>query len=106
MGEDFDRSCHGLKPVHIRSLEGLLFVCLAENPPKDFDELERVMAPYLAPHNLRETKVAYSHDLIEPGNWKLTMENNRECYHCGANHPELTVPLFAYGFGFAPEELD
>ena len=34
------------------------------------------------------------------------MENNRECYHCAGNHPELTVPLFAYGFGFAPEEMD
>ena len=34
------------------------------------------------------------------------MENNRECYHCAANHPELTVPLFAYGFGFSPKTLD
>ena len=34
------------------------------------------------------------------------MENNRECYHCAANHPELTIPLFAYGFGFSPDELD
>ncbi|KAA0972544.1 aromatic ring-hydroxylating dioxygenase subunit alpha [Aureimonas fodinaquatilis] len=106
MGENFDRSCHGLKSVHIRSLEGLLFICLAEEPPEDFDGMAAVMAPYIAPHNIRETKIAYQHDLIEPGNWKLTMENNRECYHCGANHPELTVPLFAYGFGFAPEELD
>ncbi|RFC65181.1 aromatic ring-hydroxylating dioxygenase subunit alpha [Fulvimarina endophytica] len=106
MGENFDKSCHGLKPVHVRSLEGLLFICLAENPPQDFDEMERQMAPYLAPHNLREAKIAYQHDLIEEGNWKLTMENNRECYHCGANHPELTVPLFAYGFGFDPKELE
>ncbi len=105
MGEAFDRSCHGLKPVHVRSLEGLLFICLADEPPADFDDMAAQMAPYIAPHNIRNTKVAYQHDLIEPGNWKLTMENNRECYHCGANHPELTVPLFAYGFGFAPEEL-
>ncbi|MCP1200787.1 SRPBCC family protein [Notoacmeibacter sp. MSK16QG-6] len=105
MGEGFDKSCHGLKPVHIRSLEGLLFICLADEPPTDFDAMAEVMGPYISPHNIRETKVAYQHDLIEPGNWKLTMENNRECYHCGANHPELTVPLFAYGFGFAPEEL-
>lgn len=105
MGEDFDKSCLGLKPVHIRSLEGLLFVCLADEPPTDFDVMAEIMGPYISPHNIRETKVAYQHDLIEPGNWKLTMENNRECYHCGANHPELTVPLFAYGFGFAPEEL-
>ncbi|WP_019997095.1 aromatic ring-hydroxylating oxygenase subunit alpha [Aureimonas ureilytica] len=106
MGEGFDRKCHGLKPVHIRSLEGLIFICLADEPPADFDEMAAAMGPYLAPHDIRNSKVAYQHDLIEPGNWKLTMENNRECYHCGANHPELTVPLFAYGFGFAPEELD
>jgi glycine betaine catabolism A len=106
MGEGFDRSCHGLKPVHLRSLEGLLFVCLAETPPADFDDMARVMAPYIAPHEVRNTKIAHQEDLIEPGNWKLTMENNRECYHCAGNHPELTVPLFAYGFGYAPQELD
>ena len=27
---------------------------------------------------------------IENANWKLVWENNRECYHCSANHPELT----------------
>ena len=106
MGAGFDRGCHGLKPVHLRSLEGLLFVCLAEEPPADFEEMAKAMAPYLAPHNLRNTKVAFAKDIVEPGNWKLTMENNRECYHCGANHPELTVPLFAYGFGFAPDKMD
>ena len=39
---------------------------------------------------------------VEDGNWKLTMENNRECYHCATNHPELTVSLFEYGFGYQP----
>ncbi|SFL33805.1 aromatic ring-hydroxylating oxygenase subunit alpha [Methylobacterium pseudosasicola] len=106
MGPDFRRDCHGLKPVHIRSLEGLLFICLSDDPPADFDAMAARLGPYIAPHNVRDTKVAFQKDIIEPGNWKLTMENNRECYHCGANHPELTVPLFAYGFGFAPEEMD
>ncbi|MDV2985382.1 UNVERIFIED_CONTAM: aromatic ring-hydroxylating dioxygenase subunit alpha [Methylobacteriaceae bacterium AG10] len=106
MGPDFNKGCHGLKPVHIRSLAGLLFICLADEPPADFDDMAARLGPYLEPHNVRETKVAFQKDIIEPGNWKLTMENNRECYHCGANHPELTVPLFAYGFGFAPEEMD
>ncbi|SEQ66901.1 Rieske 2Fe-2S family protein [Faunimonas pinastri] len=106
MGESFDPGCHGLKPVHLRSLEGLLFICLADEPPADFEDMAATMAPYLAPHDLRNCKVAYESDLIERGNWKLTMENNRECYHCAGNHPELTVPLFAYGFGFSPEQLD
>src|SRR5580658_9558713 len=29
MGRDFDKSCHGLKPVHVRSISGLLFICLS-----------------------------------------------------------------------------
>lgn len=106
MGEDFNPSCRGLKPVHIRSVSGLLFVCLGNDPPADIEEMATAMAPYLAPHDLRNCKVARQIDLIEHGNWKLTIENNRECYHCAANHPELTVPLFEFGFGFAPDAND
>jgi Rieske 2Fe-2S family protein len=106
MGPNFDKSCHGLKRVHIRSLEGLLFICLAEEPPADYDAMAETMAPYIAPHDIRNCRIAFESDLIEEGNWKLTMENNRECYHCAGNHPELTIPLFAYGFGFSPEEMD
>lgn len=106
MGSDLDTSCLGLKPVHIRSLAGLLFICLDENPPQDFDAMAKIMEPYIAPHEVRNTKIAHQVDLIEKGNWKLTLENNRECYHCAGNHPELTIPLFAYGFGFNPDTAD
>jgi Rieske 2Fe-2S family protein len=106
MGADFDRSCRGLRPIALRSLEGLLFVCLADDPPEDFGVMAGAMTPYLAPHRVNDCRVAHQADIIEEGNWKLTMENNRECYHCSANHPELTIPLFAYGFGFAPESVD
>jgi Rieske 2Fe-2S family protein len=60
------------------------------------------ITPYIAPHAIADCKVAHTEDIIEPGNWKLTMENNRECYHCSAAHPELTRSIFAEGFGFAP----
>ncbi|MDE1173575.1 MAG: aromatic ring-hydroxylating dioxygenase subunit alpha [Parvibaculaceae bacterium] len=106
MGAGLDMSCHGLKPVHIRSMAGLLFICLDDNPPDDFDVMARAMEPYIAPHDVRNTRIAHQVDLIEKGNWKLTMENNRECYHCSGNHPELTIPLFAYGFGFNPDTAD
>ncbi len=106
MGEDFDKSCRGLKPVHLRSVAGLLFICLADEAPQDIEAMAEVMTPYLALHDLPNAKIVKSIDLIEHGNWKITMENNRECYHCGANHPELTIPLFAYGFGFSPKTLD
>jgi len=45
--------------------------------------------PYLLPHQLAEARVAFESTIVEEGNWKLVWENNRECYHCARNHPEL-----------------
>ena len=84
-----------LKPVHLRNLSGLLFVCVADDPPEDFADLTAQMTPYLAAHEVTRTKVAKQVDLIEHGNWKLTLENNRECFHCGG-HPELLNSLFHF----------
>jgi Rieske 2Fe-2S family protein len=100
---DFDTSCFGLKSVHVRSIGGLVFVCLAERPPSDVDDVTARIEPYLLPHRLTETKVAAQVDLVEYGNWKLVMENNRECYHCDG-HPELLRTFFPT-YGYAEEDL-
>lgn len=88
MGPDFDASKHGLKPVHCRDLAGLIYICLAENAP-DFDAVSTLAWPYLAVHDLTDAKLAFETTIVENGNWKLVWENNRECYHCGGNHPGL-----------------
>ncbi|MDZ5457493.1 aromatic ring-hydroxylating oxygenase subunit alpha [Azohydromonas lata] len=105
MGVDFDKSCRSLKPVAVRNVGGLLYVCLGENPPKDIAVLQDVMEERLAPYGLRDAKVAHQVDVIEKGNWKLTMENNRECYHCVGSHPELCVTFFDLDFGFDPAAM-
>ena len=64
------------------------------------EEVAARMRPYLAPHRLSDCKVAAQVEILEQGNWKLTMENNRECYHCTANHPELCVSFIDLDFGF------
>ena len=99
MGAGFDPSCFGLKTVHVKCLAGLIFVCLAATAPADFDDFAATALPYLLPHGLPALKVAHQVDLIEEGNWKLTIENNRECHHCGG-HPELLHALFHF-FGYA-----
>lgn len=91
--ETFDRSCFGLKRAHARVVAGLVFVCLAQDPPEDLDAVARIVGPYLEPHEIARTKVAHQQDIVEEGNWKLVMENNRECYHCDG-HPELACSLF------------
>ena len=100
----FDKGCFGLKRVHVRVVAGLVFVCLADEPPADFDEVVATVSPYLLPHQLHRTKVAAQVDLVEEANWKLVMENNRECYHCEGGHPELICTFFpTYGYSRGPD---
>ena len=104
----FDKGCFGLKRAHSRVVAGLIFVCIADEPPTDFDETAKIFEPYLAPHDLSKTKIAYQQNIIEEGNWKLVMENNRECYHCDG-HPELACSLFpTWGLteGLIPPHLE
>jgi glycine betaine catabolism A len=89
MGPDFDRSQYGLHRVHCASVGGYIFVCLAKAAP-DFEAIRKHIEPYFLPHNLHEAKIAHETTIVERANWKLVWENNRECYHCQANHPELT----------------
>ena len=88
VGPDFNPSEYGLKPVHCESVAGYIYVCVADEAP-DFAAFRATVEPYLAPHNIADAKVAFESTIIEKGNWKLVWENNRECYHCAANHPEL-----------------
>jgi glycine betaine catabolism A len=92
----FDRERFGLKPVHVGTVGGLIFVCLADEPPTDLDEVAAEVEPYLKPYQLQTAKVAHQMELVEEGNWKLVMENNRECQHCDASHPELITAYFPF----------
>jgi Rieske 2Fe-2S family protein len=92
----FDRARFGLKQVNVRTLAGLIFICLSDDPPADFDEVAEIVGAYLAAYRLQDLKVAHQTDLMEGGNWKLVMENNRECQHCDAGHPELLTAYFPF----------
>jgi phenylpropionate dioxygenase-like ring-hydroxylating dioxygenase large terminal subunit len=88
MGPGFDASQYGLKPIACAQAGGLVYVCLADSPPAIEPFLEKA-GRYLAPHRLDQAKVAFESTIVENGNWKLVIENNRECYHCAGSHPEL-----------------
>jgi glycine betaine catabolism A len=90
MQAGLDHAEHGLRPVHVETVAGSIYVCLAEKPPP-FDTFRDQFAPLLAPHNLACAKLAFESTLVERANWKLVMENARECYHCAVRHPELAV---------------
>jgi len=90
MGEEFEACEHGLGAVQVETCAGAIYVCLTD-PAPDFEAFRAALTPMLAPHRLHEAKLAHETTLIERGNWKLAMENARECYHCATSHPELAL---------------
>ena len=78
----------GSRPVRVETVAGMIFVCLSEDTP-DFAPFRAALEPMLEPHELIHAKVAHTVTLIERADWKLVMENARECYHCRAGHPQL-----------------
>jgi glycine betaine catabolism A len=98
MDENFAKGDHGLSPVALENVGGLIFVCMADNPPP-IDRVKADIAKLIAVYDLENLKVAVQDDYVEAANWKLVMENNRECYHCDVGHPELISVLGTTGFG-------
>jgi len=105
MGEGFEKSDHGLIPVALENVGGLIFVCMSDTPPP-ITQVKSDISAQIGMYDLEHCKVAVQDELIEDANWKLVMENNRECYHCDANHPELIACLGTDGFGKGLPEDD
>ncbi len=89
--DGFDLDAHGLVPIRTEVTAGMIFISLAGADGPDFAPMKELTDSYLAPFDLDRARVAASSVTVEAGNWKLVMENNRECHHCRGAHPELTT---------------
>jgi len=87
MHEDFDQDAYGLTPANVSVWNGFIFVCFADDPPPaPADQFDAVST---GGFDLAATKVAATTVHEIQANWKIVVDNNMECYHCVANHPEL-----------------
>ncbi len=82
-----DKSTLGLWPCHVEVFEGLIFVNLSRDEPPAFAPFIERFASFLKPHNIGGAKVAARRTFSTNANWKLTVENFFECYHCKPAHP-------------------
>lgn len=89
MDGQFDRADYSLFSASLEIFQGLIFVCLSDNPPEIKPALER-LAPLTRPFGLEGLKVAHSASYPVPANWKLALENYLECYHCAPAHKEYS----------------
>jgi len=84
---EVEKAAFGLHRVHVREVEGLIFVNLAADPIP-FDAAARALGPMVRPQGLDRAKVAATRRYEVKADWKLVWENNRECWHCPVSHPQ------------------
>jgi len=87
MPEDFRREAFGLHPVSFDVVHGLMFVCFSDDPPS-LAAARRDLAEPMAMFDFEHLKVAAAKTYPIAANWKLSVENYQECYHCAPAHPE------------------
>ena len=94
MPRGFDKSAFGLHPCRVETVHGLIFVCLAaagDPQVADFAAIAADLDRFAARHRLAETRIVHRKVYPTHANWKLVVDNFRECYHCSPAHPEYTM---------------
>jgi phenylpropionate dioxygenase-like ring-hydroxylating dioxygenase large terminal subunit len=89
MGADFEAGDFPLTRISLQVIEGLIFICFADDPP-ELSEGRRALAVSLGRYGWAEAKVAHRETYGVAANWKLVTENYLECYHCAPAHPEFS----------------
>ncbi len=90
MGDDFDKSEISLRKIRCEILEGLVFINF-DNEAASFDPVRENLAECLKPYGLEKAKVAHRESYPIEANWKLSLENYSECYHCAPSHPHYSM---------------
>lgn len=96
-----DAATHSLLPVRCETLAGGVYVCLQpdEAAEREIALAKRHIGEHLAAYNCEQHRIAHHSTHIVAANWKLAVENNRECGHCRGAHPELMACVFDFGMG-------
>ena len=89
MEDNFNTAEYSLKKVNLRIFHGLIFICVADNPP-NIDEGLFQLEPLVEPFEFENLKIVHSANYPVAANWKLALENYMECYHCAPAHLEYS----------------
>ena len=89
MEDNFKTAEYSLKKVNLRIFHGLIFICVADNPP-NIDEGLLQLEPLIEPFEFENLKIVHSSNYPVAANWKLALENYMECYHCAPAHLEYS----------------
>ena len=85
MPEGFDPAAHGLLPLPLKIIGGLIFLSFADHPPA-IEASAAALDAMARRHGWDTGKIAARKTYTIASNWKLAVENYHECYHCAGSH--------------------
>jgi phenylpropionate dioxygenase-like ring-hydroxylating dioxygenase large terminal subunit len=91
MPADFDMSQNGLRPAHVKTTEGFIFVNLSHDDAPDFEAAVKNFTAVAKEYGTADLKIVARASAPTKANWKLVLENFQECYHCGPAHRHLVT---------------
>lgn len=77
----------GLRSVSVCEIGGVILGSL-RGDLQELEVVQRELESGLTYHGIAQARVAARRSYPTAGNWKLVLENFRECYHCLPAHPE------------------
>ena len=112
MNDEFEKKDWGLNKCKSKIFEGLIFINLSDDPDH-FNEFINPIKKFIELHGLNRAKVAFKKTYPTDGNWKLTLDNFHECYHCLPAHPEYChvhskdyIQAYGAGNNTGPESIE
>lgn len=86
--KDFDKACHGLRPVRVEAWGPFVFACLDDGAPALASVLGEIPAE-TRHRRLDEMRFVARKDYVVEANWKTYVDNFLEGYHLPTVHPGL-----------------
>ena len=87
LSADIDKKNLSLHNCSIELIEGLIMINFADHP-KSIEMMKQDLTAPMQMFGMKDLKIAAHRNYSIDANWKLTVENYNECYHCAPAHPE------------------
>ena len=87
LSTNIDKENLGLHSCSIDVIEGLIMINFSDNPIS-LAMMKQELSEPMQMFGMKDLKIAAHRNYSIEANWKLTVENYNECYHCALAHPE------------------
>ena len=87
LSADIDKKNLSLHNCSIELIEGLIMINFSDHP-KSIEMMKQDLTAPMQMFGMKDLKIAAHKNYSIDANWKLTVENYNECYHCAPAHPE------------------